>query len=945
MVILDDTELGINHTAKTSTCLSILLVLLLLSSSLFVGVFGSSGIFNYPDNTAITTDNQITSPPTGAISNITLGSVPMGIAYDSVDNTIYVGNEDSNNVSVINASTNKVITSIDIGTRSIGVAYDSANNTIYSVSYYSNNVSVINASTNKVITSINVGKFPQGITYDDATNMIYVTNHDSSNISVINASTNKVIESIGVMGLRPVRMAYNQASNIIYVSTDDGIILFINASTNSVITTIYLPSGVYGDWFQGGLAYDSLNSFLYCTDGGRSSVFVINTSSVAMGITTLDMRGFGILCDNTDNTIYVTTCYISGDVSVINASTGAVITTIHVGGSPYDLAYDTVNNALYVTDTPAGVSVISMSVENAITFTETGLPSGTIWYVNITGQQSFHAPAGLPIIMYLPNGTYTYSVESQNKNFHNDTSGGVQTFTAKSTSTRINSIFLHWAVHTSSIEVGSSPSSAAYDSLNNTIYVIHHNTNSISVINASSNKVTANISVGSSPDGIVYDSANNTIYVTNSNNVSVINASTNRITTSIGVGTSFCPSSVAYDSLNNTIYVIHPISNSVSVINASANQVITSIIVGSNPQGITYDSSNNTIYVANCLSSNVSVINASSNKITTNVYTGTDPLDAIYDSSNNTIYVINWASGNVSVINAATNRITHSISVGEYPTSAAYDSLNNTIYVVHPNSNIISLINASSNKITMNISVGSDPQGITYDSSNNTIYVANLGSNNISVISPLQAAVLKEFPVTLIETGLPAGIVWSVKVSGESTISEKAGAPITIDLTNNSYTYPISTMDKIYHADSSTFSVNGTPVRSNIFFMPNKYKLTIMETGLPNGTTWILLFNGRTYNITGSTFTAYVENGTFTYSASMNGYTAEVFIYGYKISNGTGSVYVSGIAYPMTIQFQKKTYIAYYAAGALAAFFAAILYLNRYVKRKYPKRKRLYRDK
>ena len=88
---------------------------------------------------------------------------------------------------------------------------------------------------------------------------------------------------------------------------------------------------------------------------------------------------------------------------------------------------------------------------------------------------------------------------------------------------------------TATVPVGNSPTSAAYDSANNDIYVTNQISGDVSVINGSTNTVTATVPVGNYPEGVAYDSANNDIYVTNvgSNDVSVINGSTNTVTATV----------------------------------------------------------------------------------------------------------------------------------------------------------------------------------------------------------------------------------------------------------------------------------------------------------------------------------------------------------------------------------------------------------------------------
>ncbi|MEM1756026.1 MAG: S8 family serine peptidase, partial [Thermoplasmata archaeon] len=53
----------------------------------------------------------------------------------------------------------------------------------------------------------------------------------------------------------------------------------------------------------------------------------------------------------------------------------------------------------------------------SITFTESELPSGTTWYVNLSNGQSFSSTTNT-ITFNEPNGTYSYKVETANKNYN-----------------------------------------------------------------------------------------------------------------------------------------------------------------------------------------------------------------------------------------------------------------------------------------------------------------------------------------------------------------------------------------------------------------------------------------------------------------------------------------------------------------------------------------------
>ena len=197
---------------------------------------------NYTEQTLVLSNNTLIN---GNFVSTANGLYPFWLAYDSVDNTIYVANYGSNTVSVISGSTDKVTGTVDVGSRPGGVAYDSASNAIYVANPGSNNVSVISGSTSKVTGTVDVGSYPIGVAYDSADNTIYVANVNSNNVSVISGSTSKVTGTVDV-GSRPEGVAYDSTDNTIYVANYGSgsitIILFPRSSSPSGISYIDLYS-------------------------------------------------------------------------------------------------------------------------------------------------------------------------------------------------------------------------------------------------------------------------------------------------------------------------------------------------------------------------------------------------------------------------------------------------------------------------------------------------------------------------------------------------------------------------------------------------------------------------------------------------------------------------------------------------------------------------------
>ena len=137
-----------------------------------------------------TTTTPSAPPPTCEVTVDTitrLGNAPFGIAYDSVNEKIYVTNSNDNTVSVIDITTNTVIDTITVGIEPFDIAYDRDNQRMYVSNGGDNTVSVINTTTNTVDpTPITVGSAPYGIAYDLVSDRMYVANSLDDTVSVIN---------------------------------------------------------------------------------------------------------------------------------------------------------------------------------------------------------------------------------------------------------------------------------------------------------------------------------------------------------------------------------------------------------------------------------------------------------------------------------------------------------------------------------------------------------------------------------------------------------------------------------------------------------------------------------------------------------------------------------------------------------------------------------------
>ena len=86
------------------------------------------------------------------------------------------------------ASPQTLLTTVATGSKPVALAVNPANSKIYVANQYSNNVTVIDEATYSTAT-IPVGALPTAIAVNPATNKIYVANQNSNNVTVIDGAS------------------------------------------------------------------------------------------------------------------------------------------------------------------------------------------------------------------------------------------------------------------------------------------------------------------------------------------------------------------------------------------------------------------------------------------------------------------------------------------------------------------------------------------------------------------------------------------------------------------------------------------------------------------------------------------------------------------------------------------------------------------------------------
>ena len=191
--------------------------------------------------------------------------------------------------------------------------------------------------------------------------------------------------------------------------------VFLGSSTASSIS-FNLTNGSYTYTVQtSNKIYEPSSSYGTATVNGQNVLESVTFSSVKYSVTFTETGlPSGTWYANVTNS---TTGYVFHESSTASAIsltltngsyTYTIVTTnkiYHANGGSF-----TVNAS-----SNKAISVTFTSVKYSVTFTETGLPSGTAWYVNLTGMASSGPITASTYTVSLTNGSYTYTASSTDK--------------------------------------------------------------------------------------------------------------------------------------------------------------------------------------------------------------------------------------------------------------------------------------------------------------------------------------------------------------------------------------------------------------------------------------------------------------------------------------------------------------------------------------------------
>lgn len=224
------------------------------------------------------------------------------------------------------------------------ISCSTADEFAYVANFNTNNVTIIDSTTNTTVATVTVGRSPSAIIVTPNGEFVYVANASDNTVSVINAITDTVISTIPV-GSSPDALAITSDGASVFVAdSGDNTVYRINTSSNTATLFATLPALSN----PAAIAVNQNQIYVARTNLGQIEVFTTLGSSA--GVINNGQKTFAIAAQNPSSSIssqsYAASGFSPGYVQVINGLT--VFANVTVGASPDAIAVTPNGQDIYV---------------------------------------------------------------------------------------------------------------------------------------------------------------------------------------------------------------------------------------------------------------------------------------------------------------------------------------------------------------------------------------------------------------------------------------------------------------------------------------------------------------------------------------------------------------------------------------------------------------------
>lgn len=272
---------------------------------------------------------------------IEVGWRPRGIRATADGSTIFVAlsdldlqsEGDGDAIVAIDAATGTITARYGAGTDPEQFAIDSRGERLYAANEDAGTATITDVKTGKTLATLVVGIEPEGVGISADDRWVYVTAETSNTVSVIDTEAMEVALTF-LVEPRPRAVIFESHRPRAWVSAEiGGAVSLVDTESHEVIDTIDLG----GDAKPVGMALSPEGSRLYVANGHSGTVAIVDTETLRQqGWIRVGKRPWNVALSPDGRILYAANG-ISNDVSVIDLESGKLLRTIEVGQRPWGI--------------------------------------------------------------------------------------------------------------------------------------------------------------------------------------------------------------------------------------------------------------------------------------------------------------------------------------------------------------------------------------------------------------------------------------------------------------------------------------------------------------------------------------------------------------------------------------------------------------------------------
>lgn len=270
--------------------------------------------------------------PDGKYIYVALSGSP--IAGPDVDeSTLPPPDKSADGIGVFDVQQNKLVRMIHAGSDPENFDVSNDGKQIYVSNEDAAEVSIIDVASGTVTKSLKLGEQPEGVKVTPDGKLVYITSEETGTISVLDPVSGKILKTFKV-GHRPRSVAFFPDGSRAYVNAEnDGTVVIVDPKKEKMTGTISL--GKPGTIKPMAVLLSADSKHLYVSTGRGHEVFTVDTeTNKPVSSVTVGARPWGIALSDDGKTLYSANGP-SNDVSVVDLATNTVTHRIKAGTSPW----------------------------------------------------------------------------------------------------------------------------------------------------------------------------------------------------------------------------------------------------------------------------------------------------------------------------------------------------------------------------------------------------------------------------------------------------------------------------------------------------------------------------------------------------------------------------------------------------------------------------------